>query len=547
MRRAKKSAVCHVQDGGADIEPAPSTVRDHHPVGRHAFGEQREATKRQKDVKMVKRLMRTVIHPVAIVTAADAETDTVYGATISSFHTVSFDPEPVVSLNLRADSTTLKTILATGRLTISFPTNDFAGIELAQAFSKGNSPSPFVSQGGILAGQHHIQVSVPYPPAVYNHWRRHRSNNSGLAFALTADLTGHLQAGDHYVLTASVMSGHSLVTENYPYLCDDSEIPYFTAVQSLAYIHGMYTDRADQRLHTSLDSLARLEDPIKSDLEIPLLSNARLRAALSYYHQRIKTITEALSRRSFLTGVPEALTDEMRNELIMHIPQTELVSIMKSHRGSLAVCQAEMSKRRRYLFFNDQHASISTTMAYDELTIPQLSWIAELIQKTEEQIAVIEHEVRSMQYNDGQKATNNGMSESTQLRGLSASDANLIFQEVKALKAKGVVAVRTEKQTAENSSIDASRSDIDQSDGQNLNIASEFDSKSSSSMQPSPTRDISDEQTQTNSNHDPDHDELVLDFGEGDVKLDPGDLFILERPGEKTRIDRKLDEYMSNN
>ncbi|EXJ74436.1 uncharacterized protein A1O5_02732 [Cladophialophora psammophila CBS 110553] len=105
----------------------------------------------------VKGLMRHVPHPVAVITStdtsahADGGPSTWRGATVSSFNTVTLDPTPIVSFNIKQISTTYGAIRASGLFNVHLFLCDQTGREIAEKFARGNLYCPFHSSDGTLA------------------------------------------------------------------------------------------------------------------------------------------------------------------------------------------------------------------------------------------------------------------------------------------------------------------------------------------------------------------------------------------------------------
>lgn len=162
--------------------------------------------------------MRRVPQPVAIITATNTKThsdespDDWRGATISSFNTVTLEPEPVISFNIKKPSSTLDAIEASGRLWVHLLTQTSSAIELADKFTKGHSKDLFQ---GVSVSQHLGHEGYhKFPRIAFNA----RGGGGQIAFVLECvhlkDKT--VAIGDHVVLFASVWdvltdgSGHVL-------------------------------------------------------------------------------------------------------------------------------------------------------------------------------------------------------------------------------------------------------------------------------------------------------------------------------------------------
>ncbi|KAK2738753.1 hypothetical protein FQN57_006920 [Myotisia sp. PD_48] len=89
----------------------------------------------------VRKLMRLVPHPVSIITSTDptAPTNTAFrGMTVSSFNTVTLNPSPVVSFNVKIPSETYNAIRASGRFLVHLLATNATTAKLAREFSKGH-------------------------------------------------------------------------------------------------------------------------------------------------------------------------------------------------------------------------------------------------------------------------------------------------------------------------------------------------------------------------------------------------------------------------
>lgn len=95
--------------------------------------------------------MRSVPQPVSIITSTDISTGTpaFRGATISSFNTVTIDPTTIVSLNIKRPSSTFDALESSGYFLVHLLRADEINGEVAQAFTKGSSTSPFRTVGKV--------------------------------------------------------------------------------------------------------------------------------------------------------------------------------------------------------------------------------------------------------------------------------------------------------------------------------------------------------------------------------------------------------------
>lgn len=104
--------------------------------------------------------MRRVPYPVAIITATDphAPEDRAFrGMTVSSFNTVTLNPEPVISFNVRRPSETLNAIVSSGRFLVHLLAPSDTTATLARDFSKGNNHL------AILTGEGEFEFIAHYP------------------------------------------------------------------------------------------------------------------------------------------------------------------------------------------------------------------------------------------------------------------------------------------------------------------------------------------------------------------------------------------------
>ena len=101
----------------------------------------------------VRHLMRSVPHPVAIITSSDPQRsasksesiiDRLRGATVSSFNTVCLDPVPIVSFNITRLSSTFHTLEHSAKFVVHLLNENEAAVDLATRFSRGNATNPFI-------------------------------------------------------------------------------------------------------------------------------------------------------------------------------------------------------------------------------------------------------------------------------------------------------------------------------------------------------------------------------------------------------------------
>lgn len=105
----------------------------------------------------VRKLMRHVPHPVAIVTAApkrtaDTRTHASHwrGATISSFVTVALNPEPIICFNIKHNSSTFATLEQSSHFNVHLLRSGPEAEAIATKFASGNALEPFHDGEGEL-------------------------------------------------------------------------------------------------------------------------------------------------------------------------------------------------------------------------------------------------------------------------------------------------------------------------------------------------------------------------------------------------------------
>jgi len=117
----------------------------------------------------VRLLMRRVPYPVAIITATDPHTPThnhkdaqiehsYRGMTVSSFSTVTLQPEPVISFNVKRPSETLNALLSSGRFLVHLLAPAKPTADLARDFSRGNHNLSIVNGEGDFEFAAHAQT-----------------------------------------------------------------------------------------------------------------------------------------------------------------------------------------------------------------------------------------------------------------------------------------------------------------------------------------------------------------------------------------------------
>lgn len=123
IRRIATSSKTSVTNGSA---PTPDSLATDVPLGQQ-----------------VRKIMRHVAHPVGIVTSLSTGRSVPVGATISSFNTVSLEPDTVVSIHLKLPSSTYEAIQDSGGFNLHILREGKKGAFLADLFTKGNSDAAF--------------------------------------------------------------------------------------------------------------------------------------------------------------------------------------------------------------------------------------------------------------------------------------------------------------------------------------------------------------------------------------------------------------------
>lgn len=156
--------------------------------------------------------MRRVPQPVTIVTSSNTQTHPDgnpqgwHGATISSFNTVTLTPVPIISFNIRNNSSTFAAIKASGRLWVHFLTAAPSATNLAEIFAQQRHGYPSsLTRGRTETG--HENEAAQQQPAQVPLISTHMGARGRIAFILDCiymkDKT--VSIGDHVVLFASVM------------------------------------------------------------------------------------------------------------------------------------------------------------------------------------------------------------------------------------------------------------------------------------------------------------------------------------------------------
>lgn len=182
----------------------------------------------------LRKLMRGIPHSVVVVTStalsSDHRTHPAYkGMTVSSFTTLSMEPSPIITFNIRQPSQTLTAISKSKQFLIHILSATESGARIADAFTKGNT----------------IGSDLFRNPAflVLNTWRKDGTDHSldppllaaqGITKVLKCELLeekGLIEVGDHVLVLGKVLSIIRPPTEHNAYM---------RKPLGLCYAHGAY-------------------------------------------------------------------------------------------------------------------------------------------------------------------------------------------------------------------------------------------------------------------------------------------------------------------
>lgn len=253
---ASKEVSAEKEKSTADLRPAENPTGPKKGGTAKAIPKQEvarsKAATREIQRKFFIDLMRTVPHPVAIVTARkqDVKDDAqgTVAATVSSFNTVSLHPDLVMSFNLKSDSITYQTILDSKHFAITFPQMNAAGANLTHSFTRGNEPSPFSTKfPDHPTPRTHRWLENPLPGLNYNPPfvaldRPDDFEKSGFAFAIVCEYQTSTTIGDHVIVTGRLSPTAYVRTvatgwgsKAGKHLIESHEI-------TLAHVHGAYSN-----------------------------------------------------------------------------------------------------------------------------------------------------------------------------------------------------------------------------------------------------------------------------------------------------------------
>lgn len=212
---------------------------------------------RQEEQTRWKSLMRTLNKPVAIVTARvqnrSDDRGGLVAATVSSFVSVSIEPEISISFNLTKDSSTYKALQSSLYFCLTFPQSTTRGSDLAEHLSKNNI-EPGLSR--LKDGTQLQLVSMPLPtrvnddcaelpkymPAAIALSSLAQYHASGLAFAVTCKYSSSTEAGDHVIVVGQVLL--ETLRSGLPHGWGMDNVygkAYSTDHVTLGHVHGRFT------------------------------------------------------------------------------------------------------------------------------------------------------------------------------------------------------------------------------------------------------------------------------------------------------------------
>lgn len=183
--------------------------------------------------KRMRHCMRRVPQAATIVTSTNINDpgNPWRGATVSSFTTVTFEPEVIVSLNLKLPSTTFDAIQTSNRFDVNMLKASDEGGKIASRFARGHAASPFSdggTQASIIAARSSDQPFEALPPLL----SRARGIQNPIAFRISCIYLPQktVQLGDHVVIFGTV---DSIPSKDYDRSAKENDT-------CLAYVDGCY-------------------------------------------------------------------------------------------------------------------------------------------------------------------------------------------------------------------------------------------------------------------------------------------------------------------
>lgn len=241
----------------------------------------------------MRRCMRQVPQAAAIVTSTDIRDveNPWRGATVSSFTTVTFEPEVIVSLNLKLPSATYDAIQASNHFDVNMLRSNHEGAALAAQFARGHPASPFSSaqkEASIRAKQENRDGPSNLPTSLT---REEAGVNPIALFIRCAYIPEKtVTVGDHVVIFGQV--------ERVRAMGDDQ--PVGKNRTCLAYVNGSYGQVEPLSAQPSeqaidLENHGESELPCVSHTEAPISSQG-LPTFNDHHQESVKPTQRQLSR-----------------------------------------------------------------------------------------------------------------------------------------------------------------------------------------------------------------------------------------------------------
>ncbi|KAI9872521.1 MAG: hypothetical protein M1830_001520 [Pleopsidium flavum] len=155
----------------------------------------------------VRKLMRRVPHSVAVITSnmpPYTPPDSYRGMTVSSFNTVTLEPDVIVSFNVRQPSSTYDAIKASGRFDVHVLDGSPLGAAIAERFSQGHGKHAFLEAEQLrdrpetlFVTKSNAEPGGREPPVIAS---------DEVMFALNCELLPEsVQLGDHVIVLGRVV------------------------------------------------------------------------------------------------------------------------------------------------------------------------------------------------------------------------------------------------------------------------------------------------------------------------------------------------------
>jgi flavin reductase (DIM6/NTAB) family NADH-FMN oxidoreductase RutF len=211
----------------------------------------------------LRQLMRTTTHSVVVLTTlapppdpstlsgpTPPRTSRYRGMTLSSFTTLTLTPSPIITFNIRAPSRTLDALKHCRHFLIHVLAATQSGVNVAEAFTKGNGAAAFKSIH-FRTDQEHVKMSQKKKQRGDEQIVLPLVMSTGIIRVLKCQVLpvkegeqeGFVKVGDHVLVLAKV---HSILPRSYPRLPDDGEDQW---PQGLSYAHGKYRRMGSTHMH----------------------------------------------------------------------------------------------------------------------------------------------------------------------------------------------------------------------------------------------------------------------------------------------------------